>query len=339
MGGNALKNCVTRRYDKEEYVHLEELVLKKLRQLFPLDNICPIKSYTNKPSFGDMDILMSSEYITEEMVISILDEFEPKQMFKNGNCLSFEYKQFQIDLIACGKNYETSQNYFAYNDLGNLCGRLAHSMGLKLGHDGLSYNFKFNEGTYLFKNVQLLTEWKDILPVLGLSWERYLQGFEDMEDIFKFVVSSEFFHKDIFLLENRNHTSRVRDAKRKTYTLFLEYIANPNLSLPSYLKTGKDDWTSYLCVAIPTFRAVYHTAIGEYLDEIEFKQRYNGGRVSKLTGLKEKELGSFMKWVKEYYGDRLQRDINAMNLDCIDSWITHMYKKYTGALDIVGFRA
>ena len=340
MGGNALKDCVTRRYNADEYFILEEDVLKKLRSLFPFPEITPTKSYKNKPSYGDMDILIDSEFMTEYMIISILDEFQPKQMFKNGNCLSFEYKEFQIDLIACGKDYKTSQDYFAYNDLGNLCGRIAHSMGLKLGHDGLSYNFKFNNDTYLFKNVLLLTEWEDILPVLGLSYERYAQGFAEMEDIFKFVVSSRFFNKHIFALENRNHTSRVRDAKRKTYTEFLAYI-KPMAEHPlaQAIVMGKEAYLPYLKAYIYNFTKVYNENMYAYEDECKFKLLYNGDRVSKLTGLVNKELGKFMQWVKQYYGATLQRDILHMNPDCINSWITHMYKKYSNTLDIVDFRA
>lgn len=337
MGGNCLKDCTTRRYEAEEYYALETIVLNKLRQLFPFSKFTPTKSYNNKTSFGDMDILTDSEFITQDVIESIIDEFAPKQMFKNGNCLSFEYKEFQIDLIAAGACYGTSQAYFAYNDLGNLCGRIAHSMGLKLGHDGLSYNFTFNDGTYLFKNVVLLTEWKDILPILGMSYERYAQGFEDMEDIFKFVVSSSFFNKHIFGVENRNHAARVRDSKRKTYMEFLAYI-EPMAEHP-LARLSKEAYLPYLKSSIPHFEVIYNQAHLEYAEECKFKERYNGTRVPSVTGLQHKELGTFMKWLKEYYGERMQRDINAMNPDCINSWILHMYKKYSNTLDMAKFKA
>ena len=41
---------------------------------------------------------------------------------------------FQIDFIKVGEeNWETSKNYFSYNDLGNLMGRLAQRLGVKYG--------------------------------------------------------------------------------------------------------------------------------------------------------------------------------------------------------------
>ena len=339
MGGNCLKDCTTRRYAAEEYYIQEDLVLKKLSQLFPLYVLHPIASYRNKESFGDMDILISSEFITEEMIIAIVDEFCPKQMFKNGNCLSFEYKEFQIDLIATGEeNYRASKNYFAYNDLGNLCGRLAHSIGLKLGHDGLTYNYM--DGMQLVKNIKLYTNWADILPVLGLSYKRYAEGFDNLEDIFLFVVSSPLFRVDIFLLENRNHTSRVRDSKRKTYMSFLQWLEDGSYEgCESTKRLSKEEWLPYLQKNVKGFSEAYSQAQKEHLEYKKYKLRYNGKIVTELTGLTGRELGGFMQWVVQYYGEGLQKDICAMNPDCISSWVVHMYKKYSGKLDIVEFRA
>ena len=338
MGGNCLKDCTTRRYEAEEYYALEQIVLKKLTQLFPFPVISPIASYRNKKSFGDMDILISSEFITEYMIESITDEFQPRGMFKNGNCLSFEYKQFQIDLIATGEeNYQASKNYFAYNDLGNLCGRLAHSIGLKLGHDGLTYNYM--GGMQLVKNIKLSTNWEDILPVIGLSYERYVEGFDNLEDIFKFVCSSPLFRKDIFLLENRNHTSRVRDSKRKTYMRFLQWLESPSYKgCESTKRLSKEEWLPYIQKNVKGFSEAYGKVEREHSEYQKYKRRYNGKIVSELPGLTSKALGKFMQWVVQYYGKGLQQDICAMNPDCISSWIVHMHKKYNGTLDIVDFR-
>lgn len=341
MGGNALKDCVTRRYTANEYYELEFKVLWNLYKLFPQYMCVPIKSYTNKESFGDMDILISSEFIREDMIEDIIDVFQPKSVYKNGNCLSFEYKEFQIDLIATGEdNYQSSQYYFAYNDLGNLCGRLAHSIGLKLGHDGLSYNYM--EGTNLVKNIMLSKDWEEILPVLGLSYERYEEGFDNIEDIFEFVCSSTLFRKDIYLLENRNHTSRVRDSKRKTYMLFLEWLESPSYNGREGTKrASKDLWLPYIHYNVKGFTEAYLQAQEELKNAKEFNRRFNGGLVRNLTGVEGKALGEFMKWIKEYYGgaDKLQRDILKMNSNCVHSWIVHVWKKYTNTLDIADFRA
>ena len=300
MGGNALKDVETRRYDADEYYRLRCEVEDKLMELFPLCRTAVLRAYKNKPTFGDMDILIDSKFLPDHYIEMIDDDFSPRQIFKNGNCLSFEYKQFQIDLIITTPDeFNTSRQYYSFNDLGNLLGRVAHSMGLKLGHDGLSFNWRID--TYQFRNKVLLTEFKDILLVLGYSWSRYSDGFDDLTDIFEFVVSSPFFNKEIFMLENRNHTSRVRDTKRKTYTQFLEWLETKE-DLPAYpKKADKSEWLPYLFEKINGFQKLYDGVMVEWNNAVLYKIKFNGNIVREITGLDGKELGEFMKYTKMYH--------------------------------------
>lgn len=342
MGGNALKNCVTRRYEAKEYYKLEEEVCRILRKTF-MRSFTPITSYHLKESFGDMDIIVRGDpYDMADMETRLKEVFQSKGIVKNGNVVSFEYKEFQIDLIFTpDDDVETSLYYFAYNDLGNLVGRLAHMMGMKLGHDGLSYNWRLDD-TKHFKNVIVLKDWSEILPVLGLSWERYAEGFDTIEDIFKFVASSKFFNKDIYLLQNRNHTARVRDKKRKTYMEFLKWLETYEENVEqtmwkNWSKTNlnqdnsKSFWLSHLFLQIPHFETIYNEVQKEWVEAQEFKRRFNGHLVSEWTGLKDKELGSFMKRLRDYYGDaRLKKDIVAMNPTLVERWVLYFFEKLEG---------
>lgn len=326
MGGNALRNAETRRYEKQEYMDLCKEVSAKLDSLFPFIRHDVIKSYKNKESFGDMDIIIEVSNLPDTYVKLILDEFHSKDHVKNGNVLSFEYKNFQIDLIGTKPSeYETSYNYFAYNDLGNLCGRLAHSIGLKLGHDGLSYNWRIE--TYQYTNVILSKSWKTILHALDLSYEKYEKGFDDLEDIFKFVMSSKFYNKEIFLLQNRNNVSRTRDRKRKTYNQFLEYINPENIDYPETLLHNKKDksiYLPYLFDVIPGFKHAYDQISKDYEEEIFFKRVYNGDLVREWTGLTDKELGWFMRWMKEKYADGyLKQKVLSLNPEVLKPWVQY----------------
>lgn len=343
MGGNALKNTVTRRYQADEYHALAKRVVDMLADKYPFKKISVIKAYNNKSSFGDLDVLIEGDYQTENFIGVIQELFGCREIVKNGNCVSFDFRQLQIDLIVTPTNeFHTSQCYFAYNDLGNLLGRIAHSMGMKLGHDGLSYNWRID--TYQFKNVVLMTDWSDILPVLGLSYERYQQGFNDLEDIFEFVVSSPYFDTDIYLLHNRNNASRVRDAKRKTYMEFLDWLEAKGDEW-KYLhicprKDDKKEWLPYLFSAINGFEKIYHEVQHEWDQAVKFKALYNGELVMRVTGLSGKELGLFMQYVKEYFGEEtLKKLILAVNPDLIERFVAHMYKRHTGTLDVVEFDA
>jgi hypothetical protein len=206
-------------------------------------------------------------------------------------------------------------------------------MGLKFGHDGLSYNWRID--TYQFKNIVLLKDYNQILPVLGYDPAIYNRGFDTLEDIFRFVVSSPFFNKAIFQLDNRNHAARIRDAKRKTYMSFLKWIE-------CYVETieqienaklhdspeGKNVWLPYLFYNIPDFKETYDTVNEEWKRAIEYKKRFNGYIVREITGLDGKELGKFMKYFKDNENEIEQNFLLSSSEDLIKEWIHQVYNFY-----------
>jgi len=327
MGGNALKEVKTRRYQRDEYHALEKEVLAKLRLHFSQKTvIAPIKAYSTKESFGDMDILVSSDMLPNDWHVAVSDLLESKEVFKNGSVVSFEHREFQIDLITIPlSDIECAMRYFDYNDLGNLLGRIAHMMGLKLGHDGLSYNWRVD--TYQFKNVVVAKNWHDVLPVLGLDPGPYFKGFDTLEDIFKYVASSKFFDPAIYLLHNRNNVSRVRDMKRKTYMEFLDWCE----TLPPYPPQRKEDkrgWLPYLFEAIPGFEQIYNEVQADWDKEVEFRKRFNGDVVKAATKLEGRTLGEFMKWFKERHAPELRKKVLVLNPSVISGWIEYNYEVF-----------
>lgn len=307
MGGNALKDvCYTRRFDREEYLVIEKEVRDKLLKAFPDALIEPVQAYKTKPSFGDMDIVFwSPEPIHWPRILTQM--FDTKGWTKNGNVYSFEYKEMQIDLIiTSGENFFPSIFYFAYNDLGNLMGRISHKMGFKYGHDGLK--FVVRDGDYQFAEINVSKNSKDIFEFLGYSWERYAEGFDTLEDIFEYVTTSPFFNKDIYLLHNRNHTSRVRDKKRKTYNEFLEWVkdktglnAYPWQSLEERGGTKEvEEFMERAFAQWPLFKYEYESTMVRFRRHQRAKVLFNGDLVREWTGMEGPELGKVMKEVREY---------------------------------------
>lgn len=130
MGGNALKIVKTRRYSKKEY---EKILLEVGSILTTMDVVFNIpESYGAKESFGDLDVLILSESLKNNILSIIKDKYSPNEIHHNGNVYSFDYKEFQIDFIVVGEeNWHTSKKYFEFNDLGNLIGRIAYQMGFR----------------------------------------------------------------------------------------------------------------------------------------------------------------------------------------------------------------
>lgn len=308
MGGNAL-SCTSVRLTKKNYDRLAGDCVAKLRERYPGKRIEALGSYRAKADFGDCDILVEGgDHYDPHQAAAALDAVEvvrngpvtsvgvlvrPDEPYRNGNV-------FQVDLIKMAPEaFGFALNYFGHGDTGNLLGRIAHSQGVSLRHDGLFYYFR--DGDYKFREILLTREFSEALPFMGYAPATLEQGFETQEDIYNYVASSQFFNRDIFLLENRNARSRVRDKKRKMYMEFLKWCeARPELPAFVYPES-KAEWLPRLAEFFPHFQAEYDQAVADLAELRAVKNKFNGEWVSQLTGLQGKELGGLMKRFKESF--------------------------------------
>lgn len=312
MGGNALKQYETHRLEAEDYFKLTKEFSDKFAATFGSAPAL-IKAYNNKPSFGDADFLVDSSYLhlfvdwTKELKSAFrLDEC---QYVKNGNVISIGYKHFQFDLIVTPHDdMEASYFYFSYNDFGNLIGRIGHKLGLKIAHDGLKLVVRHKaRSDHILKEIVVTKDSRQALDVLGLDRQRYEQGFDSLEDIFDYVASSKYFDPEIYSLEHRSATSRIRDKKRATYNAFLRWVADTkpkanhefgekselggySLRMPYY--------ETEICSRWSWVKPEVDQLIADFEFDLKFKEIYNGQIVSELTGYSGKTLGAFMQHMK-----------------------------------------
>jgi hypothetical protein len=306
MGGHALKQYETHRLDKDQYLLFEKKILSDLRDFLQIKTISSIPAYRDKESFGDLDILLVGEELPEGWVQKIKSFYNlsDNQLKKNGNVLSVGIDNFQVDLIVTPKlDFETSLTYFSWNDLGNLIGRLFHKLGIKYSNKGLSVVVRDNTGNYIIDEILLTRDSKISLSILGLSFEQFKNGFDTLEDIYKFVSSSKYFDPDIYLLHNRSNTSRVRDRKRSTYSGFLKWIkeTNPptNYSFENKTEHGSYSlrepfFTNLIVPLFPEVKDKVNLSLESYQHQKMLKSVFNGQIVNEITGLSGKELGMFM---------------------------------------------
>lgn len=320
MGGNAL-TCGSIRINKPLYEQaVESLTTYCEGSLFDLFSIVEaVPSYENKDSFGDIDLMCmakASKFPDKEELDQLLkDAFCATEIHHNGNVVSFDMRggeggrwfelgepAIQVDLMIFTNYpvYSFAFNYFSFNDLGNLIGRIADSMGFKFGHDGLTY--KYMNGTQLIKEIVITQDFVEAIEFLGLNSIRFIKGFNELEDIFKFVASSPYFHPDIYLLENRDGESRRRDKKRKTYMQFLLWCEANRDTLTNFPKTESSFWINKAFQAFPMFEPEFRNAMNIAVVQKAIKAVFNGNYVSGVTGLQGVELGNFMKRFKESYG-------------------------------------
>lgn len=331
MGGQAIKNTPVRRYQRAEYEQLKAEVLAQLHSDFPVRKIAAIPAYRNKESFGDLDILFETTDLKIELSTYLQERFQAKEIVRNSHVFSFAYRDFQVDLIGSSQeDFDISLHYFAWNDLGNIIGRIYHKMGFKYGHDGLHFLFKADN--YQFGEICLSKDIRKILAFADLDAERFLAGFDTLEDIFQYAVSTSFFNKDIYLLENRNHASRIRDRKRPTYNALLKWLETQT-NLPSYpwanLKEqgGRQAQTVFLERAFaffPDFKIQYLAMQQAFEIWQTVREKFNGRLVQTWTRLENQALGLLMQKLKAQgkaeFGD-FQQWIYAQPVSEIERWV------------------
>lgn len=332
MGGNALK-LETVRLEKKYYDHVAAGTAEVLQTAFPKAKVAVIPSYGEKESFGDLDVLISGipmdklrEFVTQKL--------NSPEYFQNGNVLSFGLEItallmkraiFQIDFITIPEeDFDFALNYFAYNDLGNLIGQTAHGIGLKFGHDGLWYKYIIE--TQLVKEICITKDFDTALRILGYSVSDYKRGFQTLEDIFTYAVSSENFSTWNYQLENRNHVGRIRDKKRKTYMAFLEWMEDRDL--PGE-RRDRDLGLVLADYNVPAVSFEFMITTLNHFKVERVKKKFSGEKVSEWTGLTGKELGQFMS---EYRGLDRELFINQMDLtptDKVEKEVKEFFEKWS----------
>ena len=322
MGGNALKHTQTRRYALQEYTELYNALSVRLNSMLGPHKQALIPAYREKTSFGDMDIVYDGPRLS---VDDVEREFSPNEIVKNGDVISFNYDQLQIDLINT-KTFDYSLCYFSYNDLGNLIGKLARRAGLKHGHNGLFLPLRLAEHYQV--DIPVTTDYSAALEFLDLSPERFRQGFDTLQDIFDYVAGSRYFNPDAYKLENLNNIARVRDRKRSTYREFLKYCetAKPGSH------AAKVDTVLYLPQifdAFPDVRPRFMAEVAEMQVYCAAKDKFNGDVVTKLTGLTGKRLGEFIQYTKKH--DILGNNhlIAVLNSATIDALVKDLYERFS----------
>ncbi len=253
----------------------------------------------------------------------IKTEFNPKEIFHNGNCWTFDYKEVQVDLIlSSDEHFYNHFFYMSYNDLGNFIGRLAHSLGLKYGQEGLWYNHYY-KGTKLGRII-ICKHYPKIFDYLDLDYDRWVKGFDSLEEIFEYVTKSKYFNPAMYQLDSLNKINRDRNLKRKSYMSFLEYIDehfynNDENSDDIALKDDKDYLLKFKDIKeidlkqlqkdFPECDVLLKVSEFEYehARKTLISQKFNGRLIMELTDLEGKELGEFINkfkaWVSRHKGN------------------------------------
>lgn len=321
MGGNVFQTA--KRINKQEYDVLCKDILKKLYGIS--DKYAIIPSYRSKQDFGDIDIIISCNSVEDRLhLFGMIDTiFKPDAISQNSHVLSVLYQNVQVDFITIEPYfYDFCYNYFSFNDCNNFAGIIFKRIGLKFGQNGLSYVMRLND--YLIEEVVISTSFKQAIEFIGLDYDRYLLGFDDMNEVFEFISTSKYFNTELYPLEHRNNKSRVRDRKRPNYHKLLEWCKT--YTGPQYEFKEPGEYLDLLFEKFPVGKTRMLLAWVEYGVKCTLKTKFNGKMVSDLTGLQGKELGQFIQYIKDEIGNGFEEWV--LQSTNIDHWIKQTFEYY-----------
>jgi hypothetical protein len=335
MGGNALKEYGVVRVDSATEAKTANDVIAILSAFMReagLD-LKPVKveSYRQKSDHGDIDILVPDtlrHLLNPEQIADLFrahygvdvpcvyrgSEDPDPQMHLKTALISLGVplengELVQVDLIWIKpEEIEFAKSYYSWNDLGNLIGVTARKLGLKFGHNGLF--LPINKGDRYAGTSRVSLDFAESIAFLGYSYARWAKGFNTLEDIFSFVMSSKYFMPESYLLDNRNHQARMRDKKRPTYTKFLNFLREHNIQGNGHLLQAQLD---------------YEAAMAELEKLIARKFRLNGQLIAGITGLRNNELGLFIEAFKSQYGDNFDAEVLDKGEDFLIAEIKRFY--------------
>lgn len=322
MGGNALKNTTTRRYEKKEYEELLDYVKTKLRghPLFSNRRMEAVQAYKAKESFGDLDLLVESDGLPHTVWFAIQELFKPNDFVRNGSVTSFDVNELQVDLLLTHSSiYDMSSAYFAYNDLGNLMGRIAYKMGLRYGHEGLGYHvYSQDKGDMLLDTVILTKDPEKAMAFLGYDVDKWKKGFVGIEDIFEFTASTPYFHADFYDLDKRTYKARVRDAKRPTYQKFLEWLSLHDYPMGDASPDFKEEHLARARAFFPSFQQDVNSVYARQSLQAESKARLNAHIISDWLCIPIEQVGAWFKEFKKLWPTETEFHLWAATTDIVE---------------------
>ena len=327
MGGNLFK---AGRISKEKYFDILYALQPILDKHFGYRYRIP-QAYRNKADYGDVDILVDAAVILNNPTWKedIAHDLNVTQVKNVRNVYSMLYQNFQVDIfLVKTKELDSCFNFMSYNILGNLLGRIYHKFNLRYGEGGLFYVLRgFNN--HISKEVIVSGDMRTILAFVGLSYDRWQAGFDNVEEVFEYVIQSKYFCSNSYDLKYFNVQKRA--TERPDFNKFLDYINDNNIVKNYPFDKNKE-------VYLPMIDDFFHTNLQEKYDEHVKRQeklkiiseKFNGKVIMDLIpNIDGKELGAFIKDYKdgfyegkfEYYMLKLtQEEINEDILEFKKEW-------------------
>lgn len=226
MGGNALKHVGVKRISTEDLLIVQNEITNLFSEYLEIEFVPFVRE---KFDHGDIDVLVCSK--SKDTISNILKRvYNPEYAVFNGGIISFAYKfkgnLYQVDFIT-SNNMKKDKFYFSYGILGMVIGRMATRCelsfdgGLKLIITGKNVKYVTNEidihDDQKIGKISLTNDPENVCEFLGMSYDRWLQGFDINTDLYDWLLTCNLFKKSMFTKLNNDRGQ-----------IFVAYVQNFN---------------------------------------------------------------------------------------------------------------
>lgn len=323
MGGQVFKTqgIHTARIPAAAALELADRIMPALRSLeqaaakratFSPARLVP--SYRSKPDYGDLDIVVSRNFIDELGYDAIRAGLEhhlnlPVAMHrphKNDHVLPLavfteDHGAFQIDLISAAEDqFDFRRRYLAWNDTGSYIGRVARQMGLRFGQDGLALVIAGSET----KSVPVTTDMSAALEFLGYDDTVHRAGFDTREEIFDFIAAGRYFDPAIYEMDRMTNRARSRARKRPLYPAFIQEMRRRPAKYIWPVERSETlvaEWEAKIIAAFPGTRERRDQILEEHRRARDATAFFSGATATKLSGVTGKNLMHLMHAVQKEF--------------------------------------
>jgi hypothetical protein len=316
------------RISRDRYLETETVVREYLDRKVGAAAYRIPRYYAAKPDFGDMDVIIqfSNQATWQTLRQEFVTDLGVTQTKSAGSVFSTVYQGLQVDYFTALPEFlESTYNYLSFNDLSNLLGKIFRRFNLKYGEEGLAYVFRRQDGNYK-KDLTISTNFAEICRFLELDYAQWQQGFDELFDVFNWVIASPYFSVNPYV--NQSTSLERRAKERTTIQKFLVYLEEQKITKEYQYLENRDDYLPWIAEQFPAADLLARIVAEQQLEErsIAFKSKFNGDRLmALLPGLSGKALGEFIVNLKEQIPD-FEEYILIQEQEVIDRVILQYYE-------------
>ncbi len=330
MGGNIFK---LGRLDRTEYVVLENQLRTYLHDAFGGHYRIP-RYYANKPDFGDIDVILSGDAVdtsADALWAKLIEDLSLTQYRHAGPVFSTVYENFQVDYFFKPPRYFlTTYHFLCFNDLGNLLGKIFRRFNLKYGERGLSYVFRRKDGHYK-RDIEVSLDTAHTFAFLELDYDAWLTGFESLEQMYRWVMTSPYFSVEPY--RDLSANTRKRARLRPTIQRFLAFIQAQNITATYAYKEDRQAYLATIDAFFPEANLLEHIAREKARETRveQVKAKFGGRLVMRLIpSLEGRTLGLFLQAFQQDFGelDDFEEAMVSMSPSEIETRIVAFWRRW-----------